>query len=1193
MNAQGAYAQVQMGAGQAPFGLPFLGPGENPVIWGDGNISKGAGVGFDGRPVGNSPLETLFGTIVAPQQPGSYNRSLYTAPETYSARLPQIEHVLIDVLRLSDSPWITKIMPLIKVSGIDGVAFKIRRYNTHIMTRRAPFGPPRTVSTRTEEGVSLSNYYNIGAEFEDHHFLTPQGQKHFAFTIQQIINSIVTTLELMVIVALCHHNAPAGSQREAKGMGLTYTQLCRLVDNEVLRTGSVQKMALPFDFQYNEVRQIMESRGIDPSILDTFIIPRGSINIAARHPFLVHNLTSQGDGLPDAAKAIALHDNMARPVSGMKYIEFKRIKVEEGNSSEEGEFEDPSSRRVAFGTYFRGLYEESGYGPNYTSGDRTIWVWDENTKNHEPIDLKTLLRHSGLFMSDTADHDFTGAGTSYFSAYGTLWDYLVHSGTSQQVLEALNQPAVRPAFNAYYDGVVAGIGAPAQLAGGGRMYRYSPAQPASLPDTESKSSGSSAPSAGFAIDPTSQRLFRTIGLMDVYNGARDPRDWVANNLQLVTRNAEAAEAFVEKMLPALKQGLPAGNNFMETMYNRYGHTTGTSAELTMSSDGRQWKDIVYYDPSNANETNAVKFLQAVTGNSERKFTDDEVKNGTASLVSALGGNLWPAAFLCQAVSSVNQASLSNLMSAYFMPVSATDRRAINRPVSELVLAATYGPAIGRDIYTSGKWVFHGLSPHIEQLAQPDRKEAVARVVALYTDHGYRMAKQLESKTAGAMVTEITAAATAISAAYGNIDDRAKRLIITLFWLAKAYQSRLMEMAEAKADAASAIRNFHVFYNAGMSALRDMLPVTDGAGPEPDEQYLAPILDGHTTQLIWQLASEGKTSKARWDRFLKSVEAISVAVGQDADQYLKFTANKNTRKRARDEVGGGAPGMKGTDLTGAMNSRDAVREGLMRLPLVNGSFFFWCEANNVPCPLSFLVFQPHSTYRMCMTIAMKTGQETAHAMWEYIRTHKGATAIQKKFILHTDAHFGTAVTNPYKIVRIYDTSFLEYIGGGDSSLWPTTRRAVSAYKNQNKIAAFSCFVVAVPPNMHSVKPVIDITGHFTPGLCKRIGEMKLPHYPSAYIYKDLWGWTNDTDGHCSRLEASCYASDDPDEVMGQSNTVLLQGSQFYIQKGTRQKTRVLGRGHIGDRPELNPHARDGKLIYTGPEPAVFHNIPTSR
>jgi hypothetical protein len=261
------------------------------------------------------------------------------------------------------------------------------------------------------------------------------------------------------------------------------------------------------------------------------------------------------------------------------------------------------------------------------------------------------------------------------------------------------------------------------------------------------------------------------------------------------------------------------------------------------------------------------------------------------------------------------------------------------------------------------------------------------------------------------------------------------------------------------------------------------------------------------------------------------EATKVAIVEDPSAESKNEASENSATTS----------MEPESESSTSDATLAEYETFLKAPNGNRilAYFRWCDANNIRCPVSFLILSPDMQFECGTMMVGKGGGELGYTYYGWPDFELGKNANQKMLFGHFTVNLKSVILNKMLLATADDVYIRKYIGGAGHVFKTTPGGAGDLY---------ACIVPEdwVPPCTF-----LDVVGTYNPNVVS-IADTK-PQWPTAGAYKEIW-----------KFHHSSY---EPERGSGQTNTntIVWQGAQRLHRYGANQVVSphmITNRGHLG-------------------------------
>jgi hypothetical protein len=181
---------------------------------------------------------------------------------------------------------------------------------------------------------------------------------------------------------------------------------------------------------------------------------------------------------------------------------------------------------------------------------------------------------------------------------------------------------------------------------------------------------------------------------------------------------------------------------------------------------------------------------------------------------------------------------------------------------------------------------------------------------------------------------------------------------------------------------------------------------------------------------------------------------------------------------------------------------SFRAEMLMLPITNINGWLWLIENNIPFPMSFLLFRMHMRVDVGSVIFFKRGEQTGvHCLKDCGVSFSRDVAT---FSLGVSVRLtsNTIIVRPDNLELVPHVFFKRYRSGGGVQLY-RPHEDKTAYTTMHLNHEKDIFVVAVPPTFKPRFSYTDITGALHKAI--QVNTAIDAHYPTHSVYANHWGW----------------------------------------------------------------------------------------
>lgn len=213
----------------------------------------------------------------------------------------------------------------------------------------------------------------------------------------------------------------------------------------------------------------------------------------------------------------------------------------------------------------------------------------------------------------------------------------------------------------------------------------------------------------------------------------------------------------------------------------------------------------------------------------------------------------------------------------------------------------------------------------------------------------------------------------------------------------------------------------------------------------------------------------------------------------------------------------------------------------------------CLDENVRLPIGFLLLRPHVTHWMGSAVVCTRGPRLGHTLYGHLDFQLADNVAHKMHYGNFTMYAKAQIMDRMRLIVIPDVFARGYHGGGGTEFYHMSNRdhkvAYQTFDNSSNRDMFACIV----PATWRAPEDLDIAGHFN-----NVERDLQPHYPTAQVYADYWGWTP-TSHDVENLNFADVAS-----MPRVHNTLVSQGFQVCLSgDGTTPHYRI-DKGVFGER-----------------------------
>lgn len=223
------------------------------------------------------------------------------------------------------------------------------------------------------------------------------------------------------------------------------------------------------------------------------------------------------------------------------------------------------------------------------------------------------------------------------------------------------------------------------------------------------------------------------------------------------------------------------------------------------------------------------------------------------------------------------------------------------------------------------------------------------------------------------------------------------------------------------------------------------------------------------------------------------------------------------------------------------------------------------SKDILLPLSFIVFQPHKTYRTFTCIKTQSGTETGVTYLAHSSLNLQNDAVLKMHFGHFTAYNQTVIKREQNVFRANAAFVAGCLGGaGTDPINPET------YNPKEGAIDGSIIIVMVPYLEPYPNTIIDITGRFAvTGNFIDQNRANQIHYSQCWRTNIVWRFNS--------AARNLFSLDDSMKKLRGDNTVCVRAQQYNYNHGTKGFTdKVINQGHWGNEGPGDKEGREGGL-----------------
>jgi hypothetical protein len=340
----------------------------------------------------DNPFEPFFGPVSVQDNQNVraddvFSHETFNLPKAYEGKNLHLQDV-IDFLVTREDDWYTsRVLPW-KTTDQLSIKWNIFRFNKTMMDLEPHQGVPRYVTAESESRQDRLVRRGLAFIIEHGFFSTEEGRRHYMYNLEQITSAVHETCFFGVL-----HSLLAGKNHYRewnRQYGRRVNRVSDLLSLERHRFAICQKSERGLYLLDAELKDAMKYNDVYP---DTWIFP-------SKLSIYVSMVPSTEVSYQEVGRSDAVAKNNDISAAPQKLLTFRGCTVHETRPFDmdfSGHPQELLRREAMIGSYMTMLPHARPDKCNYTTDDRSIWIYNMNVDRFEKVQIEDAIKHSFRF----------------------------------------------------------------------------------------------------------------------------------------------------------------------------------------------------------------------------------------------------------------------------------------------------------------------------------------------------------------------------------------------------------------------------------------------------------------------------------------------------------------------------------------------------------------------------------------------------------------------------------------------------------------------------------------------------------------------------------------------------------------------------------------------------------------------------